>query len=110
MLHPLEYAALLTAARRDGPGSHALVALLGMIGLRVSEATNINITDLRSQSGYELLTILGKGAKPALIPLPVPVLRAVRDAADGRSAGPLLLASNSQDLWIGVSRDLLIAS
>ena len=60
MLHPLEYAALLTAARRDGPGSHALVALLGMIGLRVSEATNINSTDLRSQSGYELLTVMGK--------------------------------------------------
>jgi site-specific recombinase XerD len=32
VLHPLEYAALLTAARRDGPPSHALVALLGMIG------------------------------------------------------------------------------
>jgi site-specific recombinase XerD len=91
VLHPLEYAALLTAARRDGPRSHALVALLGMIGLRVGEATGINITDLRSQSGYELLTIMGKGAKPALIPLPVPVLRAVRDATEGRAAGPLLL-------------------
>ena len=90
VLHPLEYAALLTAARRDGPNSHALVALLGMIGLRVSEATRIDVTDLRSQAGYELLTIMGKGAKPALIPLPVPVLRAVRDATDGRSAGPLL--------------------
>ena len=90
VLHPLEYAALLTAARRDGPGAHALVALLGMIGLRVGEATGINITDLRSQSGYELLTIMGKGAKPALIPLPVPVLRAVRDAIGGRTAGPLL--------------------
>lgn len=79
MLHPLEYAAL-TAAQRDGPEAHALAALLGMIGLRVGEATGVNITDLRSQSGYELLTIMGKGAKPALIPLPVPVLRAVRDA------------------------------
>ena len=98
VLHPLEYAALLTAARRDGPNSHALVALLGMIGLRVSEATNINLTDLRSQSGYELLTIIGKGAKPALIPLPVPVLRAVRDAADGRSAGPLLLNRRGERL------------
>ena len=98
VLHPLEYAALLTAARRDGPGSHVLVALLGMIGLRVSEATNINVTDLRSQSGYELLIIIGKGAKPALIPLPVPVLRAVRDAAEGRSAGPLLLNRHGERL------------
>ena len=49
-----------------------------MIGLRAGEAVSINVTDLRSQSGYELLTIMGKGAKPALIPLAVPVSRAVR--------------------------------
>ncbi len=98
VLHPLEYAALLTAAHATVRGSHALVALLGMIGLRISEATNITITGLRSQSGYELLTILGKGAKPALIPLPVPVLRAVRDVAEGRGAGPLLLNRHGERL------------
>ena len=98
VLHPLEYAALLTATRRDSAGSHALVALLGMIGLRVGEATGTNITDLRSQSGYELLTIMGKGAKPALIPLPVPVLRAVRDAIGSRTAGPLLLNRHGERL------------
>ena len=98
VLHPLEYAALLTQARRAGPGPHALVALLGMIGLRVGEAIAINVTDLRSQSGYELLTIMGKGAKPALIPLPVPVLRAVRDATAGRSSGPLLLNQHGDRL------------
>ena len=59
VLHPLEYAALLTTARRDGPGSHALVALLGMIGLRIGETCRINVTDLHAQAGYELLTVLG---------------------------------------------------
>jgi len=68
VLHPLEYAALLTAARHDGPQSHALVALLGMLGLRVSEACGANVTDLHYDSGYELLTIMGKGRKPAQIP------------------------------------------
>ena len=58
----------------------------------------INVTDLRSQSGYELLTIMGKGAKPALIPLPVPVLRAVRDATADRAAGPLLLNQHGDRL------------
>lgn len=91
VLHPLEFAALLTAARRDSPSSHALVALLGMIGLRVGEAVRSNITDLRMQSGYQLLAIIGKGAKPAVIPLPVPVMRAVVDAIGDRQAGPLLL-------------------
>jgi len=32
VLHPLEYAALLTAARHDGPQSHALVACSGCSG------------------------------------------------------------------------------
>ena len=91
VLHPLEYAALLTAARHDGPQSHALVALLGMLGLRVSEACGADITDLHYDSGYELLTIMGKGHKPAQIPLPVPVLRAVHDATSERKNGPILL-------------------
>jgi integrase/recombinase XerD len=91
VLHPLEYAALLTAARHDDPHSHALVALLGMLGLRVGETCRIDVTDLRQQSGYELLHVLGKGSTPATIPLPIPVLRAVREAHGGRSSGPLLL-------------------
>ncbi len=96
VLHPLEFAALLTAARQDGPHSHALVALLGMIGLRVGEVCWISVTDLREQSGYELLSIIGKGNKPAVIPLPNPVLRAVREAAAERSCGPLLLNRHGQ--------------
>jgi integrase/recombinase XerD len=91
VLHPLEYAALLTAARHDDPSSHALVALLGMLGLRVGETCRIDIGDVRYQGGYEVLSLIGKGNKPAQIPLPVPVLRAVKDAAAGRAAGPLLL-------------------
>jgi len=92
-LHPLEFAALLTSARADGPHSHALVALLGMVGLRVGEACSANVTDLHANSGYELLSVMGKGSKPATIPLPVPVLRAVREAAGDRQAGALLLNS-----------------
>ncbi len=63
-LHPLEFAALLTAARRDGPHSHALVALLGVIGLRVGEVCRISVTDLREQAGYELLSIIGRATSP----------------------------------------------
>jgi site-specific recombinase XerD len=90
VLHPLEFAAILTAARSSSPTDHALVCLLGMIGLRVSEACAANITDIRYESGYELLHVIGKGAKPADIPLPIPVLRAVREATAGRSSGPIL--------------------
>jgi integrase len=90
VLHPLEFAALLSAARMSSPNDHALVCLLGMLGLRVSEACAADITDIRNESGYELLLVIGKGAKPADIPLPIPVLRAVRQAIDGRTSGPIL--------------------
>lgn len=45
VLDPLEFAALLSAARTSGPNDHALVCLLGMLGLRVSEACAADITD-----------------------------------------------------------------
>lgn len=70
-----------------------MVCLLGMLRLRVSEACATDITDLRYEAGYELLHVLGKGAKPADIPLSIPVLRAVRrrstGAPLGRSCGPV---------------------
>jgi len=91
VLHPLEFAALLSVARMIGGTDHALVALLGMIGLRVSEACHADIDDIRYQSGYEILHVIGKGAKPADIPLPIPVLRAIHEATDGRDHGPILL-------------------
>jgi len=98
VLHPLEFAAVLTAARTAGPVEHALVALLGMIGLRVSEACSADVTDLRYESGYELLHVVGKGGKPADIPLPIPVLRAVRHVIDGRESGPLLRTRSGRRL------------
>ena len=43
VLHPLEFAALLSAARTSDPNDRALVCLLGMLGLRVSEACAADI-------------------------------------------------------------------
>ena len=59
-----------------------------MVGLRVGEACATNVTDIRY--GYEILHVIGKGGRPADIPLPIPVLRAVREATDGRVSGPIL--------------------
>lgn len=63
-----------------------------MLGLRASEACAADIGDIRYEFGYELLPVIGKGAKPVDIPLPFPVLRAVReplaDGLAGRSCGP----------------------
>jgi integrase/recombinase XerD len=91
VLHPLEFAALLASARAASGTDHAMIALLGMLGLRVSEACQADLDDIRYQSGYEILHVIGKGSKPADIPLPIPVLRAIREATDGREHGPILL-------------------
>lgn len=107
VLHPLEFAAVLSAARRHSDTAHALVAMLGMLGLRVSEACNAQVEDLRYAGGYELLRVLGKGAKPAEIPLPIPVLRAVKAATDGRTDGPILLSAKGDKLTRGAASRLL---
>jgi integrase len=45
---------------------HAAVAvMLGLNGLRVSEACGANIEDLAVQRGHRALAIVGKGNKPA---------------------------------------------
>ena len=67
-----------------------------MLGLRISEACRADITDLSDHSGYELLQILGKGHKPATIPLPVPVLRAIHDAIKDRQHGLILLNTHGE--------------
>jgi site-specific recombinase XerD len=107
VLHPLEFAAVLSAARQHSTTAHALVAMLGMLGLRVSEACNAQIGDLRYAGGYELLRVLGKGAKPAEIPLPIPVLRAVKAATEGRTGGPILLSAKATPLTRGGASRLL---
>ena len=60
-----------TLPRRHSDIAHALVALLGMLGLRVSEACTAQLRDLRYARGCELLRVMGKGNKPAEIPLPM---------------------------------------
>ena len=73
---------------------HALACLLGLLGLRVSEACGIDIEHLAIERGHRIVTVLGKGSKLAIIPLPPRVARAVDLAAGERSSGPLLLAQS----------------
>ncbi len=62
---------LLDAARATSPTDLALIALMALLGLRVSEAIGARIEDLGTVvRGHPTLTIVGKGGKPAPIPLP----------------------------------------
>jgi integrase/recombinase XerD len=90
----LQLEALLTAARHS-PSRYdfALVCLLGLLGLRIFEATGLNITDVGEEHGHRVLRVLGKGGKTVPTPLPPAVGRALDHAIGDRAAGPILLNS-----------------
>ncbi len=90
----LQFEALLTAARQSSrPCDFALVAMLGLLGLRIFEATGADIADLGEEHGHRVLRVCGKGTKIVLLPLPPAVGRAIDQAVGDRTGGPVLLNS-----------------
>lgn len=89
---------LLTTAEADSPRSAALVALLVLAGLRVSEALSAQITDLGYDKGHRTLTIKAKGGTEVKIPLAAPVAHAVDAATVGRRNGPILATSTGRPM------------
>ncbi len=80
---------LLTAERYDR--DHApLAVLLGLNGLRVSEACATNAEDLGFDRGHRTRRIIGKGNKPAVIPLVPRVARTIDLVLGERSECPIL--------------------
>jgi len=87
----LQFEALL-AAGRDSANRHdfALVAMLGLLGLRIFEACGADVSDLGDEHGHHVLRVHGKGDKVVQEPLPPAVKRAIDRAIDGRTGGPIL--------------------
>jgi integrase/recombinase XerD len=87
----LQFEALITTARQStNPNDFALVALLGLLGLRIFEACGSSISDLGEEHGHRVLRVRGKGGKVVLIPLPPAVGRAIDRAVGDRDNGPIL--------------------
>jgi integrase/recombinase XerD len=93
-----ELASFLYAAERTSPMHAALAVLLGLNGLRVSEACGANIEDLGFERGHRTLQILGKGNKPAGIPLVPRAARTVDLAVGERTTGPILIRHDGRRL------------
>lgn len=91
-LSHLQFEAMLTAGRQSpNLNDFALVAMLGLLGLRIFEATGANIEAFSEVHGHRVLRVHGKGDKIVLVPLPPAVARAVDRAVDERAEGPILL-------------------
>ena len=93
-----EMGALLVAAGLGPPGEHALVSLLALNGLRVSEATGANIENLGVERGHRTLVIIRKGGKVVTIPLAPRTARAIDLAVGERVEGPIFSGPDEQRL------------
>ena len=69
------------------------VCSLGLLGLRIFEATGADIADPGEEHGHRLLRVCGTGTKVVLVPLPPAVGRAIDRAIADRTSGPILLNS-----------------
>ena len=93
---PLPWTATSSAPCSSPPGlgppcEHALISLLALNGLRVSEATGADIEQLGLERGHRTMTITRKGGKVVTIRW--------RRAPPGRSTWPSASAQKGQCSW-----------
>ena len=93
-----ELGALLVTAGLGPPTEHALISVLALNGLRVSEATGADIEHLGLERGHRTLTITRKGGKVVTIPLAPRTGRALDLAIGERTGEPVFLAVDGRRL------------
>ena len=91
-LDRLELIRFLQVAQTVTVHHGAVAYLLGINALRASEAAAVRIEDYaESLRGHRVLRLVGKGNKPATMPITVPVLRVLEACRGERTSGPLVL-------------------
>ena len=110
-LDRLELIRFLQVAQTITVHHGALAYLLGINALRASEAAAVRIEDFaETLRGHPVLHLVGKGNKPATMPITVPVLRVLEACRGKRTSGPLILRPNSgnpidrRDVYLMVAR------
>ena len=93
-----EVGAMLVAAGLAGPREHALISLLALNGLRVTEAIGADIERLGLERGHRTLVVLRKGGKTVTVPLAPRTARAIDLVVGERAEGPILLSRDGQRL------------
>ena len=91
-LNRLELIGFLQVAQTISVHHAVLAYLLGINALRAPEAAAVRIEDYADTLlGHRVLHLIGKGNKPATMPLTVPVLRVLEACRGQRISGPLVL-------------------
>ena len=90
-LDRLEQIRFLQVAQTISVHHGALAFLLGINALRASEAAAVHIEHYADTlRGHRVLHLVGKGNKPATMPITVPVLRVLEACRGQRTCGPLV--------------------
>lgn len=87
---------LIDAAAEDGPRSHALVLVLGLLGTRITETLGIDVEDLGAERGHRVVELRRKGGKAQRVPLAAPVVEALDRLVAGRDRGPVFVTSTGR--------------
>lgn len=107
-----QVAKLLRAAADDGPQTEAILCLLLLNGLRVSEVCGADVEDLRREpGGGHSLIVRGKGGKEVTVALNERTERAVIAVVAGRQSGPLFRRRDQRSVrhgreapWVAFNR------
>src|SRR5439155_1795397 len=76
----LQFEALLTTARLSANrNDFALIAMLGLLGLRIFDACGANIVYFGEEEGHRVVKVRCKGCKTVLVPLPPALSRAIEN-------------------------------
>jgi site-specific recombinase XerD len=90
--------ALIAAAEASGPRDYALVVLLALTGMRVSEALGADIGDLGHERGHRTLSITRKGGRMQRMALPPRAAEAIDALIGDRDDGPIFATSTGRRL------------
>jgi site-specific recombinase XerD len=91
-----ELGGLLVQAGLGSARDHALISLLALNGLRISEALGADIDSMDMDRGHRTLAIVRKGGKHVIIPLAPRTGRTLDLYIDERTTGPIFLGATGQ--------------
>ncbi len=74
-------------SQEEGHRNRCILEVLYSCGLRVSELTNLKISDIFLKEGF--VRVVGKGSKQRLVPLGEPAAKAIRLYLEKRRTGPI---------------------
>ncbi|MFC8428559.1 tyrosine-type recombinase/integrase [Streptomyces sp. NPDC057253] len=100
---------LLRGAEAYNPRCSAVVHVLLLTGMRVSELVNASIEDLGEERGHQVLRITRKGGHTQTIVIPPSAWTALEAYIGDRTSGPLIITSTGrritrQGIWDMIKR------